>query len=58
MDADYVRRKSELICKLLEHDAEIRERMSSQLTHIWQLIHGRSRVEQLSSVYGATRGNA
>jgi flagellar protein FliT len=52
VDEQYQRRKSELICKLLEDDAEIRERISGQLTHIWRLIHGRSRVEQLSSAYG------
>ena len=54
MDEDYVKRKSELICKLLEDDAEIRERISGQLTHIWRLIDGRGRVEQLSSAYGAS----
>jgi flagellar protein FliT len=54
LDGDYVRRKSELICKLLDDDAEIRERISGQLTNIWRLIDGRGRVEQLSSAYGAT----
>ncbi len=54
VDAQYQRRKSELICELLEHDAEIRERISGQLTNIWRLIHGRAKVEQLSSTYGAT----
>jgi flagellar protein FliT len=53
MDEQYVRRKSELICKLLEDDAEIRERISGQLTHIWRMIDGRSQVERLSSAYGA-----
>jgi flagellar protein FliT len=54
LDAQYQRRKSELICELLEHDAEIRERISGQLTNIWRLIHGRAKVEQISSAYGAT----
>jgi flagellar protein FliT len=54
VDARYQRRKSELICELLEHDADIRERMSGQLTNIWRLIHGRAKVEQLSSAYGPT----
>ena len=52
LDEEYVRRKSELLCKLLEDDAEIRERISGQLTNIWRLIDGRGRVEQLSSAYG------
>ena len=34
MDDEYVRRKSELICKVLEDDAQIRERVSGQLTTI------------------------
>lgn len=55
VDEDYRRRKSALICKLLEDDAEIRERISGQLTHIWRLIHGRPQLEQLNSVYGAAR---
>jgi hypothetical protein len=52
-DADYQRRKSDLICKLLDDDAEIRNRVSGQLTRIWQLIDGRPAVERLSSAYGA-----
>lgn len=55
MNDDYVRRKSELICKVLEDDAEIRERISGQLTHIWRLIDGRSQVEKLSSAYATPR---
>jgi flagellar protein FliT len=55
IDEQYQRRKAELICKLLEYDAEIRERVSGQLTHIWRLIHGRTKVEQLSTVYGRAR---
>ena len=55
MDEGYVRRKSELIMKLLEDDKEIRERISGQLTQIWRLIDGRGQVEKLSSAYGATR---
>jgi hypothetical protein len=53
MDDDYVRRKSELICKVLADDAEIRDRISGRLTHIWRLMDGRARVEKLSSVYSA-----
>lgn len=51
-DADYQRRKSELICKLLDDDAQIRNRVSGQLTRIWQLIDGRPVVDRLSSAYG------
>jgi flagellar protein FliT len=55
-DSRYQQRKSELICKLLEDDADIRERISGELTRIWRLIHGRNRVEQLSTAYGAHSG--
>jgi flagellar protein FliT len=47
------RRKSELICKVLEHDAQIRERLSGQLVHIWRMIEGEQRVAKLNSAYGA-----
>ena len=52
-DAASARRKSELICKVLEHDAQIRERLSGQLVHIWRLIEGEQRVSKLNSAYGA-----
>ena len=52
-DAEYQRRKSELICKLLDDDADIRERVSGQLTRIWHLIDGRPRVARLAAAYGA-----
>jgi flagellar protein FliT len=55
-DSRYQQRKSELICKLLEDDADIRERISGELTRIWRLIHGRNRVEQLSAAYGPHNG--
>ena len=55
-DSRYQQRKSELICKLLEDDADIRERISGELTRIWRLIHGRNRVEQLSAAYGSHSG--
>jgi len=53
-DADYQRRKSELICKLLDDDAQIRNRVSGQLTRIWQLIDGQPVVDRLSSAYGVS----
>lgn len=52
-DAAFQRRKSELICKLLDDDARIRERMSGQLTRIWQMIDGRGAIDKLNSAYGA-----
>jgi len=54
-DPDYQRRKSELICKLLDDDAEIRSRVSGQLTAIWQLIDGQPVVDRLSSAYGVSK---
>ena len=54
-DADYQRRKSELICKLLDDDAEIRARVSSQMNNIWRLIDGRPTVDRLSAAYGVAR---
>ena len=47
------RRKSELICKVLEDDAQIRERLSGQLVHIWRLIEGDRHVGKLNAAYGA-----
>lgn len=55
-DAEYQRRKSELICKLLDDDAQIRERMSGQLSRIWRMIDGRGTIDRLNSAYGAGGG--
>jgi Flagellar protein FliT len=55
-DLEYQQRKSELICKLLEDDADIRGRISGELTRIWRLIHGRDRIEQLTSTYSSSGG--
>src|SRR4051812_6729229 len=52
IDRDYERRKSELICKLLDDDAEIRERLNGQLTHLWRQLEGKGRVKQLGTAYG------
>jgi hypothetical protein len=51
-DSAYERRKSELICKLLDDDAQIRERMSGQLSRIWRMIYGRGTIDRLNSAYG------
>jgi flagellar protein FliT len=53
-DAAYQRRKSQLICQLLDDDAQIRERVSGQLARVWRLIDGRATVNRLSSAYGAS----
>jgi flagellar protein FliT len=52
-DAASRRRKSELICKVLADDAQIRERLSGQLVHIWRLIDGERQVSKLASAYRA-----
>ena len=52
-DAAYQRRKSELICQVLDHDAHIRERVSGQLARIWHMIDGKPQVARLNAAYGA-----
>jgi flagellar protein FliT len=56
-DSDYQRRKAELICKLLDDDAQIRERMSGQLSRIWRMIDGRGTIDRLNTAYGGAGGN-
>ena len=53
-DPEYQRRKSELICRLLDDDALIREKVSGQLTNIWRMIDGRGTVNRLNAAYGAS----
>ena len=55
IDRNYERRKSELICKLLEDDAEIRERLNGQLTRLWRQLEGKGRVKRVGAAYGASR---
>ena len=52
VDADYQRRKAELVRKLLDDDAHIRERVSGQLSRVWRLLEGGRQVERLNSAYG------
>jgi flagellar protein FliT len=52
-DVVHQRRKAELIRKVLADDAQIRERLSGQLVHIWRLMEGERNVSKLSSAYGA-----
>ena len=51
-DAAYQRRKSELICRLLEDDAQIRERVNGQLSNIWRLIEGPRKAAKINAAYG------
>lgn len=53
---EYQRRKADLIRKVLEHDAEIRQSVNERLAGLWRLIDGRGRVEQLQKAYGSERG--
>ena len=53
---DYQRRKADLICKVLEDDAEIRQSVNARLAGLWRLIDGRQRVERLHSAYGTDSG--
>ena len=55
-DPTQQRRKSELICKVLEDDAQIRERLSGQLVNIWRLLEGERQVVRLNSAYGSAAG--
>jgi flagellar protein FliT len=52
-DDAQLKRKSELICKVLEHDAQIRELLSGQLVNIWRLLEGERHVVRINSAYGA-----
>ena len=50
--AEYRRRKADLIRKLLDDDAEIRQSVNQRLTGLWRLIDGRTNVEKLNAAYG------
>jgi flagellar protein FliT len=53
---DYQRRKADLIRKVLEDDAEIRQNANERLAGLWRLIDGRQKIERLNAAYGAERG--
>jgi len=53
---EYQRRKANLICKVLDDDAEIRQSVNVRLAGLWRLIDGRERVEKLNSAYGSDTG--
>ena len=54
--SDYQRRKTDLIRKVLEDDAEIRQNVNERLASLWRLIDGRSSVERLNAAYGGESG--
>jgi flagellar protein FliT len=54
-NAEYQRRKADLIRKVLEDDAEIRQNVNERLAGLWRLIDGRQRVERLNAAYGGER---
>jgi flagellar protein FliT len=47
----YQRRKAELICRVLDDDAQIRERTRKRLTEMWQIADGNDSVRRLESAY-------
>lgn len=52
-DRSQQRRKSELICKVLEDDAQIRRLLSGELVNIWRLLEGERQVSRITSAYGS-----
>ncbi len=48
----YQRRKAELICRVLEDDAQIRERTNTRLAEMWRMADGKNSVRRLESAYG------
>jgi flagellar protein FliT len=53
---DYQRRKADLIRKVLEDDAEIRQNVNERLAGLWRLIDGRTKLQRLNAAYGAESG--
>jgi flagellar protein FliT len=47
----YQRRKAELICRVLDDDAQIRERTSKRLSEMWRVADGKDSVRRLESAY-------
>jgi flagellar protein FliT len=54
--AEYRRMKADLIRKVLEDDAEIRQSVNERMAGLWRLIDGRARVEKLRAAYGSESG--
>jgi flagellar protein FliT len=53
---EYQRRKADLIRKVLEDDAVIRQSVNERLAALWRLIDGRTKVERLTAAYGGDSG--
>jgi flagellar protein FliT len=47
----YQRRKAELICRVLDNDAQIRERTNTKLAEMWRVVDGKRSVRRLETVY-------
>jgi len=54
--SDYQRQKADLIRKVLEDDAEIRQNVNERLAGLWRLIDGRKNVQRLNAAYGGESG--
>jgi flagellar protein FliT len=52
----YQRRKAELICRVLDDDAQIRERTNMRLAEMWRMADGRNSVRRLESAYRDAEG--
>ena len=53
---EYQRRKADLIRKVLEDDAEIRQNVNERLAGLWRLIDGRAKIDKLNAAYGGKSG--
>src|SRR5690348_7504577 len=47
----YQRRKAELICRVLDDDAQIRERTNTKLAEMWRVVDGKSSVRRIETAY-------
>jgi flagellar protein FliT len=52
----YQRRKAELICRVLDDDAQIRERTKKRLSEMWRIADGKDSVRRLESAYRKAGG--
>jgi len=54
--SEYQRRKADLIRKVLEDDAEIRQNVNTRLAGLWRLIDGRANIDKLNAAYSSESG--
>jgi flagellar protein FliT len=54
--SEYQQRKADLIRKVLEDDAEIRQNVNERLAGLWRLIDGRANIDKLNAAYGRESG--